>query len=110
MENHGFNHLAFFIVLQASDVSPTVQLLTTVSVRAFLYIMNIAAAKKGEEQKDAWEEQLKQRVNISGRIYGRKTKITHNSFYRTFEAKSKTISVQFSSRQNRITMISSDKQ
>jgi hypothetical protein len=49
-------------VLQANDVSPTVQLLTTFSVSVFPYVMNTVAAKKGEEQKDAWIEQLKHRV------------------------------------------------
>ena len=54
--------LALVRVLQANDVSSTVQLLTTFSVGAFPYIMNIAAAKKGEKQKDTWEKQLKHRV------------------------------------------------
>ena len=49
-------------VLQVNNVSPTVQLLTTFSVSAFPYIMNTIAAKKGDEQKSAWKEQLKHRV------------------------------------------------
>ncbi len=49
-------------VLQATDVSSTVQLLTTFSVSAFPYIMNTVAGKKGEEQMDAWKEQLKHSV------------------------------------------------
>ena len=51
-------------ILQANDVSPTVQLLTTFSVSAFPYIMNTVAAKKGEEQNDNWKEQLKRRVKL----------------------------------------------
>ena len=46
-------------VLQASDVSPTIQLFTTFSVGAFPYLMNIVAGKKGEKQKNAWKKQLK---------------------------------------------------
>jgi hypothetical protein len=49
-------------VLQANDVSPTVQLLTTFSVSVFPYVMNTVASKKGDEQRDAWKEQLKHRV------------------------------------------------
>ena len=49
-------------VLQTNDVSPTVQLLTTLSVSAVPYIMNTVAGKKGEEQKDAEKEQLKHSV------------------------------------------------
>ena len=49
-------------ILQANDVSPTVQLLTTFSVSAFPYIMNTVAAKKGEEQNNNCKEQLKYRV------------------------------------------------
>ena len=49
-------------ILQANDVSPTVQVLTTFGVSAFPYIMNMVAAKKGEEQNDAWKEQIKRRV------------------------------------------------
>ena len=49
-------------ILQANDVSTTVQLLTTFSVSAFPYIMNTVAAKKGEERSNNWKEQLKCRV------------------------------------------------
>jgi hypothetical protein len=59
-----FAYITFTLVriLQASDVSPTVQLLTTFGVSTFPYIMNTIDAKKSEEQKDTWKEQLKHRV------------------------------------------------
>ena len=49
-------------ILQANDVSPTVQVLTTFGVSAFPCIMNMVAAKKGEGQNDAWKEQITRRV------------------------------------------------
>jgi hypothetical protein len=59
-----FSYLTLTLVriLQASDISPTVQSLTTFSVCAFPYIMNTVAANKSDEQKNAWKEQLKHRV------------------------------------------------
>jgi hypothetical protein len=61
-----FSYLTLTLVriLQPSDISPTVQALTTFSVFAFPYIMNTVAAKKSEEQKDAWKEQLKHCVEL----------------------------------------------
>jgi hypothetical protein len=49
-------------ILQASDVSPAVQLLTTLSVGALPHLMNIVVAQKGEEEKNAWKKNLRTRV------------------------------------------------
>ena len=79
-----FSYLTLTLVrvLQASDVSPTVQLLTTVSVSAFPYIMNIVGAKKGEDQKDAWKEQLKQRVKpLVDKLTAGKPELRRTQYY-----------------------------
>ena len=69
-------------VLQASDVSPTIQLFTTFSVGAFPYIMNIVAAQKGEKQKDAWEKQLKHCVeSLVKKIAGDKPDLRLTEFF-----------------------------
>ena len=49
-------------ILQASDISPTVQMITTFSVSALPYIMNTFAGKNGDEEKSAWKENLQAEV------------------------------------------------
>ena len=73
-------------VLQASDVSPTIQLFTTFSVGAFPYIMNVVAAKKGEKQKNAWEKQLKHCVEpLVKKIAGDKADLRRTEFIITHQ-------------------------
>ena len=60
----GFSYIALSLVriFQASDASPAVQVLTSLSFGAIPYLLNIAVSRKGDEEKAAWKKQLRVRV------------------------------------------------
>ena len=64
--------LALVEILQASDISPAVQMLTTFSMGALPYVMNTFACKNGDEEKSAWKENLHADVKclVNKRIAG----------------------------------------